>query len=356
MMFFYYGCCSFQPIQGEPDHDAMTKKLATLSVLFLALFFLSLAIGRFTVPVGTVAAILLSRLVSLPHYWSPEAETVLFTLRLPRILAAMLVGSALSVSGAAYQGMFRNPMVSPDLLGVSAGAGFGAALGMLLGFNRVSIQLCAFGCGLAAVGITYAVGVLLARKGEPVLTMILGGIIIGTLFTSFVSIIKFLADPYNTLPAITFWLMGSLASISLPDLSVAAGPILTGTLVLTALRWRLNVMSFGDEEARALGVRTGPLRLAVIVCATLMTATAVSISGIVGLVGLVVPHLARLLVGPNYTHLIPVSLVLGAIFLLAVDDLARVLFTVEIPLGIVTSLIGAPFFLYLLVNTRKGWV
>jgi len=334
----------------------MTKKLMTLISLFLALFFLSFTIGRYPISPGTVALILFSKIMVVPHSWSAGMETVLFTIRLPRILAATLVGSALSVSGAAYQGMFRNPMVSPDLLGVSAGASFGAALGMLLAFNSVSTQLCAFGFGLTAVGITYAVGALLAQKGEPVLTMILGGIIIGTLFSSFVSIIKFLADPYNTLPAITFWLMGSLATINLSDLRVAVWPILAGTLVLTALRWRLNVMSFGDEEARALGVRTGLLRLTVIVCATLMTATAVSISGIVGLVGLVVPHLARLLVGPNYTHLIPVSLVLGALFLLGVDDLARVLFSVEIPLGIVTSIIGAPFFLYLLVNTRKGWV
>lgn len=334
----------------------MTKKLATLILLFLALFFLSFTIGRFPVPPGTVAAILLSKVIHIPAFWSAEMETVLFQIRLPRILAAMLVGSALSVSGAAYQGMFRNPMVSPDILGVSAGASFGAALAMLLSLGSVAMQLCAFGTGLTAVGITYAIGALFAKKGDSVLVMILGGIIIGTLFTSFVSIIKFVADPYNTLPAITFWLMGSLATISMSDLRVASFPILTGMAVLCALRWNLNVMSFGDEEARAMGVRTGALRFTVVVCATLMTAAAVSISGVIGLVGLIVPHLARLLVGPNYTHLVPVSIVLGALFLLGVDDLARVMFAVEIPLGIVTSIIGAPFFLFLLFNTRKGWV
>ena len=336
--------------------DQMTKKLLTITCLFLGLFFLSFTIGRFPVSPGTVAAIFLSKFMTVPVSWSAEMETVLFQIRLPRILAATLVGSALSVSGAAYQGMFRNPMVSPDLLGVSAGASFGAALGMLLTLSSVTTQIFAFSFGLTAVGITYALGALFAKKGEPVLVMILGGIIIGTLFSSFVSIIKYVADPYNTLPAITFWLMGSLATIGMPDLRVAALPILAGMAVLSALRWNLNVMSFGDEEARALGARTRPLRLTVIVCATLMTAAAVSISGVIGLVGLVVPHLARLLVGPNYTQLIPVSIVLGALFLLGVDDLARVLFAVEIPLGIVTSIIGAPFFLFLLLNTRKGWV
>jgi iron complex transport system permease protein len=331
-------------------------KLATMLILFLLLFFFSFAIGRFPVSSGTAATILLSRIVSIPSYWSAEMETVMFKIRLPRILAATLVGAALSVSGAAYQGMFRNPMVSPGILGVSAGASFGAALGMLFAFSAAMIQVSAFVFGLAAVGITYVIGALFSKRGEPTLIMILGGIIIGTLFTSFVSIVKYVADPYNTLPAITFWLMGSLATINMPDLYVAAVPILAGMAVLSALRWNLNVMSFGDEEARALGVRTGILRFTIIICATLMTAAAVSISGIIGLVGLIVPHLARLLVGPNYTHLIPFSIVLGAMFLLAVDDLARIMFTVEIPLGIVTSIIGTPIFLYLLINTRKGWV
>jgi len=334
----------------------MTKKLACLFILSLALFFLSFTVGRYPISPGTVAAILWSKFAGMPNGFNADMETVLFSVRLPRILAAALVGSALSVSGAAYQGLFKNPMVSPDILGVSAGASFGAALGMLLSRGMVATQFLAFTFGMVAVGISYAIGTLLAKRGEPVLVMVLGGIIIGTLFTSFVSIIKYLADPYNTLPAIVFWLMGSLANVSLADLRVASLPICAGMSLILALRWNLNVMSFGDEEARALGVRAGALRLAIIVCATLMTAAAVSISGVIGLVGLVVPHMARLLAGPNYTRLLPVSLLLGATFLLAVDDLARVVFAVEIPLGIVTSLIGAPFFLYLLLNTRKGWL
>lgn len=330
-------------------------KLAITLLLFLLLLFFSFTIGRFPVSSATAASIFLSKVMGISGHWSADMETVLFRIRMPRILAAILVGAALSVSGAAYQGMFRNPMVSPGILGVSAGAGFGAALGMLLELSGVMIQVSAFVFGLLAVGISCAIGVLFEKKGDPTLVMILGGIIIGTLFTSFVSIIKYVADPNNTLPAITFWLMGSLATINMQDLSVAALPIVTGMFLLCALRWNLNVMSFGDEEARSMGIRTGTMRLAIIICATLMTAAAVSVSGIISLVGLIVPHLARLLVGPNYTKLIPAAIVLGAMFLLAVDDLARVLFAVEIPLGIVTSIIGTPIFLYLLINTRKGW-
>jgi iron complex transport system permease protein len=334
----------------------MTIKLLMVSFLFLALFLLSFSIGRFPISPDMAAAILLSKILNIPNHWNPDMETIIFQIRLPRILAAALVGSALSVSGAAYQGMFRNPMVSPDILGVTAGASFGAALGMLFSFSGIMIQVSAFVFGLAAVGATCLIGALFAKRGEPGLVMILGGIIIGTLFTSFVSIIKYVADPYNTLPAITFWLMGGLATINIHDIYAISAPILAGMAVLFALRWNLNVLAFGDEEARALGVRTGITRFAIIICATLITAAAVSISGIIALVGLIVPHLARLFVGPDYRYLIPVSIVLGATFLLAVDDLARFLLAVEIPLGIATSIIGAPFFLYLLFNTRKGWI
>jgi len=331
-------------------------RISTTIGLFAVLFFYSFTVGRFPTSAHTVAEALCAKMTLLPHPGGTDLETILFQIRLPRILAASLVGAALSVSGAAYQGMFRNPMVSPGILGVSAGASFGAALGMLFSCSTLMVQLCAFLSGMAAVGTAYAIGVLFARRGEPVLVMILGGIIIGTLFTAFVSIIKYVADPYNTLPAITFWLMGSLASVNMSDLSIAGLPVILGLGLLFALRWNLNVLSFGDEEARALGARTNIMRFIIIVCATLMTAAAVSISGIIGLVGLIVPHLARLLVGPDYTRLIPVSAVLGAVFMLAVDDLARVLFPVEVPLGVVTSIIGTPFFLYLLLNTRKGWV
>lgn len=280
-------------------------------------------------------------------------ETVVFRIRLPRILAAMLVGAALSASGAAYQGMFKNPMVSPGILGVSAGASLGAALAILLSCGIVGIQFGAFAGGMLAVAITYFVSAWLGKRGDTTLVLILTGIIVGMLFTSFLSLIKYAADPYTKLPAITYWLMGSLASVNGRDVSAALWPVGLGLFLLLLLRWNLNVMSFGDEEAKALGVNTARLRLLVIVCATLMTASAVAISGVIGLVGLVVPHLARLLVGPDYERLLPAATLLGSLFLLVVDNLARTLYAVEIPLGILTSFIGAPFFLYLLINTRK---
>ncbi|ACO78820.1 iron(III) ABC transporter-permease protein [Azotobacter vinelandii CA] len=331
-------------------------RLIGLGALLLMLVLVSFGIGRYPVSPDTVLAILAGKLFSIDPFWTPETEAVVMGIRLPRILAALLVGAALSVSGAAYQGLFRNPMVSPGILGVSAGASLGAALAILLGHGMPGIQGLAFAGGLAAVGATWAIGVTIGRQGDPVLVMVLAGIVIGTLFTALVSLVKFVADPYNTLPAITFWLMGSLASVDLPDLSIAALPILAGLAGLLAMSWTLNVLCFGDEEARALGLETGRLRFVVILCATLVSAAAVAIAGIIGLVGLIVPHLARMLVGPDHRVLLPVSTLLGAGFLLAVDDLARSLFEVEVPLGIVTSIIGAPFFLYLMNRSRKAWI
>ncbi len=320
-----------------------------------AAVLLSFMVGRYPLPPGTVLAVLAGQLLPFHPSWAPQAATVVLAIRLPRIAAAMLVGAALSASGAAYQGIFRNPMVSPDILGVSAGAGFGAALAILFGLGSVGIQAGAFAGGLTAVTVTYLVAVWRRGPGDSVLVLVLGGIIVGMVFHALVALVKYLADPANTLPAITFWLMGSLASVGGRDLAAVAPPILAGLAVLTLLRWRLNVMSFGDDEARALGIDVGRTRLVVVVAATLMTASAVAVSGVVALVGLVVPHLARMLVGPNYRTLLPVSAVLGALFLLLVDDLARSLVAGEIPLGILTALLGAPFFLALLLGGRKGW-
>lgn len=321
----------------------------------LLVFVASFAIGRYPTPPATVLAMFAAKLLPIVPDWGEDAEVVVFAIRLPRILAAMLVGAALALSGAAYQGLFRNPMVSPGILGVSAGASLGAAIAILLGWGMFAIQGMAFGFGLCAVAATWAIGAVFGRRGDPILVTVLAGVIVGTLFTAFVSLVKFVADPNNTLPTITYWLMGSLASADMPTLAVAALPILLGGLLLTTLGWLLNVLCFGDEEARALGLETGRLRLLVIVCATLVTAAAVAISGIIGLVGLIVPHVARMLVGPDHKVLLPASALLGAGFLLAVDDLARALFAVEVPLGIVTSIIGAPFFIYLLGRGRRGW-
>jgi len=334
---------------------AENLKISTVTLLLVILVFVSFLIGRYPLAPSMVLRIFVGKALHLCRSWTDDMEAVLFKIRLPRIAAAMVVGAALTASGAAYQGMFRNPLVSPDILGVSAGAGFGAALAILLSWGIVGIQLSAFGFGLFAVMATYVVSTKFSKNRDTVLVMILAGVIVGTLFSSFVSLIKYVADPSNKLPAITYWLMGSLSSVSSHDVFVASIPVFLGLIPVLLLRWRLNVMSFGDEEAKTLGVNTGVLRFGVVVCATLMTASAVSISGVIGLVGLIVPHLARLLVGPNYKVLLPMSVVMGALFLLGVDDLARTMYSAEIPLGIITSVVGAPIFLYLLLSSRGSW-
>jgi iron complex transport system permease protein len=245
-------------------------------------------------------------------------------------------------------------MVSPDILGASAGAGFGAAAGILLGFDIVAIQALSFAGGLLAVLLAWMLASGLCRRGDPVLMLVLVGILVGSLFMALISLAKYVADPLNKLPAITFWLMGSFASITFKDVRLAAVPIAAGGIVLLLLRWRLNVLCMGEEEARTLGLNTGAMRFAIIVSATLITATTVSMCGMVGWIGLVVPHLARLVVGPNHKILLPAAALMGGCFLLLVDDVARTAGTLEIPVGILTALIGAPFFLFLLMRERGG--
>ncbi len=332
----------------------MARLLALGALLGVAAFG-SLLIGRHPAPPLPALAILASRFMPIEPFWSHELATVMLKIRLPRILAAIEIGAALAASGAAYQGMFRNPLVSPDILGVSAGAGFGAALGILLGWPAFSIQASAFGFGLLAVAAAWLFAAWRGRGDGGALVMILAGIVVGSVFSSLISLLKFAADPTNILPAITFWLMGDLASVASRDVYLALLPISAGLLALLLLRWKLNVLSFGEEEAQALGIDVSRLRLAVIASATLITASSVAICGIIGLVGLVAPFLARRLVGPNHAIMLPASMLLGALYLLVVDDLARSALAVEIPLGILTSLIGAPFFLYLLLDTRKSW-
>lgn len=332
------------------------NKIMVMAIVLIVVGFFSLGVGSYDIAPDMVLAILLGKVMHLNQMLPMDVEMVVMKVRLPRIIAAVLVGAALAASGAAYQGLFRNPMVSPGLLGVSAGASFGAALGILLSFSNLGIQVAAFVFGLLAVTITYLISTWLAKQNDTLLVMILTGIIISTLFSSFVSLVKYVADPFSKLPAIAYWLMGSLASIRLGDVYAVFFPIAAGLIVLTLIRWQLNVMSFGEEEAKALGIHTGRLRILVILCATLITSAAVSISGVITLVGLVVPHFARLLMGANYSTLMPASILMGGIYLLLVDDLARTLFAMEIPLGIITAIIGAPFFLYLLVNGRRGWV
>jgi iron complex transport system permease protein len=329
--------------------------MGLLGAAFCGAVLVSLLLGRFAISPREVWRLLWARL--LRQTPSDTAAVVFWTSRLPRVLAAALIGMALSASGCAYQGVFRNPMVSPDLLGASAGAGFGAALGFLLGFPTVLVQLCSFLCGIAAVGLTWGLGKTVAGEYDNRrMLLVLCGIVVSALFQALISIIKYVADPYNTLPNIAFWLMGGLNYVTATDAFFLAIPVILGLIPLLLLRWRINLLAFGDEEASAMGVPVRRLQGVVIVCATLMTAASVAVGGMIGWVGLIVPHFARMLVGSDQKRLLPCSVLLGGTFLVLVDDVARCLFAQEIPIGILTALIGAPLFMYLLFRGRRGFV
>ncbi len=319
-------------------------------VLFAVCFFGSFMLGRYPIEPWTLIRVLASRVIPVTPDWPSQVETVLFNVRLPRVLIAALIGAGLSAAGAAYQGIFKNPMVSPDVLGASSGAGFGAALRRFLSLSYQGVSFLAFVLGLSAVG---AVCLISSRvKYNQTLGLVLAGMMISSLFTAAVSFLKLVADPNNTLPVITYWLMGSLASIRPKDLAFAAPWIIGGIIPIYLLRWKINVLTLGEEEARCIGVNTSAVRLAVVLCATLITSAAVSVSGLIGWVGLVIPHFARMLVGSDYRKMLPASLLLGASFLLVVDNFARLLATSEIPIGILTAFVGAPFFLWLIL--REG--
>jgi iron complex transport system permease protein len=321
---------------------------ALAAVVLLALTLIAFAVGRYPVSVSEMLSLITGRDVPA------NVETVVMQVRGPRVLAALLVGAALAAAGTAYQGMFRNPLVSPDILGVSTGAALGAVLAIFLSLNVFLIQTMAFIGGLAAVGLVYWIAARL-RGHDPLLALVLTGVVIGSLLGSVIALLKYLADPYNQLPAITFWLLGSLSSISSKDLLVAAPLALAGLAPMLLLRWRMNLLALPDDEARALGVDTARLRTLVVACATLMTASVVAISGIIGWVGLLVPHAARLLVGPDFGRLLPLAMLLGAGFMLAVDTLCRTIAPIEVPPGVLTALIGTPFFLWLFALARRSW-
>ncbi|MBU3213752.1 iron ABC transporter permease [Clostridium estertheticum] len=327
----------------------------TIIVLSLGIFLIiaivvSFQIGRYNIPIKDLLGVFMSKIYPLHQFWPDKMETVLLNIRLPRIILACLVGCCLSAAGAAYQGVFQNPMAAPDILGASAGAAFGAALAILHYGSSIMITFSAFGFSLLTVVLVY----FISKKagGKSILGLILSGIMVSSLFSAGTSFIKLVADPNDQLPAITYWLMGSLAGAKNSDIKFVIIPMVIGLIPLILLRWRMNVITMGDEEARTMGVNSNRVRLIVIVCASLITAASVSVSGTIGWVGLVIPHLARKLVGNNYKHLMPATMLFGAIFLLIVDNVSRNLFTTEIPLGILTAFIGAPFFIYLI--TRKG--
>lgn len=323
-------------------------KFTILVVIFTVVFFGSFMLGRYPVSPPELMKIILSGIIDIPQSWPDAAENVIFQIRLPRVLAAAIIGAALSIAGVSYQGMFQNLMVSPDILGASSGAGFGAALAILLGAGYMGISVAAFLFGLAAVMLAY--GISRVSRINATLAMILAGMMIGSLFTSCTSFVKLVADTEQTLPAITYWLMGSLVSIKPQDVAFAIVPIIAGSVPLFLLKWRMNLLTVGEEEAQAMGINTRALRLVVIVCATLLTASSVAISGMIGWVGLVIPHFCRMIFGYDYRKIIPASALFGATFLMVVDNIARLATTAEIPLGILTSFVGAPIFVYLILK------
>jgi iron complex transport system permease protein len=319
----------------------------------LAALALALAIGPFPLTLADVMHAA-TRALGGEHGAPTSGEIVFGRVRLPRVCAGMLVGAALAGAGATYQTLFRNPLVSPDILGVASGAGLGAVAGILLSLPVAGIQALAFAGGLATVALVYLIAAAL-RGHDRTLVLVLGGVVVGALAGACISLVKILADPYDQLPAITFWLLGSLAGVKLGDLAVAAPLVAIGLVPLVLYRWRIGVLSLGDDEARALGVDVARLRGGVIAAATLMTASVVAISGVIGWIGLMIPHIARMLVGPNFARLLPAAMLLGAAFMLIVDTVARSIARVETPLGILTAVLGAPFFLWLLARGRQTW-
>lgn len=319
-----------------------------VAVLALVAFVLwSLAVGKFAVPMGDAWRALWGAVTGAPSGLPPNVEAVVTQVRAPRIVGALAVGAALAAAGASYQGLFKNPLVSPDILGVSAGCALGAAAGLLLSMPAGAVQALAFAGGMVAVGLVIAIASAV-RGRDPLLTLILSGIVVGSLFGAAIALAKSLADPYNQLPALTFWLLGSFTGVLPRDLPATLVPLVAGLVPLVLLRWRIDVLALSEDEARSLGLRVGLLRLLVIGCATLVTAAAVSLAGTIGWIGLVIPHAARLITGAAFARVLPLAMVLGAGFMLAVDTLCRTAFATEIPPGVVTAFVGTPVFVALM--------
>ncbi len=335
--------------------DSENKEIIIVLILIflpIVLFFTSFLLGRYPIsPIDVIKTILCPIFPQLQV--SQTITTIVFEIRLPRIMAAIVVGAALAIAGAAFQSIFQNPLVSSDLLGVSNGAGFGAALVILISGTNLVTQVLAFFFGMISVSITYLIS--RAYKAGGILVLVLSGVAISAFFSALISGIKFIADPDDKLPEIVYWLMGSLASVNLDKLLMIIVPLIIGFAILLLLRWQMNILAMGDEEAQSLGLNPSKVRLLIIIACTLLTSAAVSISGIIGWIGLIIPHVARILVGPNNKILIPASLSLGASFLLFVDNISRAWISVEIPIGILTAIIGVPIFLYLLKQGYSEW-
>ncbi len=325
--------------------------VAGLAVFVVVAAGVSLMLGRYPIDPLQAIAMLVDQVVPLPQTWTDQQATLFFNVRLPRVLLGLMVGCCLAVAGAAYQGTFQNPLVSPDILGASQGAAFGAALAILLGFSAAGVSLTAFAMALLTV---FLVLLISARaKGNHMMVVVLAGVMVSSLFQAGVSYAKLVADPTDELADITYWLMGSLTGAKMSEVTTVFPLMLVGCAVLFALRWRINILTMGDDEAATMGVNARLIRIVVIVAATIVTASSVCVTGMIGWVGLVIPHLCRMLVGADYRRLIPASMLMGAGFLLVVDDVARLATTAEIPIGILTAFVGAPFFLYLITRRKK---
>jgi iron complex transport system permease protein len=319
----------------------------------VVLSLVALGVGRYTIPLDDVIGVLLTKAGFSDRQWQTVYETVLFKIRVPRILLALLIGGGLSIAGAALQGMFSNPLVSPDILGVSAGAGFGASLGIVLVGTGIFTQFMSLMGGLLAIALIF----LLVGRGvsRAIYVLVLSGVIVSSLFNALISLMKFVADPEDKLPTITYWLMGSLSNVTYRDVAIALPLLVLGISTLFFLRWRINLLALPEDELKSLGIAVGRLKAMVMLSSTLIVATSVAVGGIIGWVGLVIPHIARMLVGSNNQQVIPMSFLLGASYLLIIDTLARSMSAVEIPISILTALVGAPFFAFLLKRSKGAW-
>ena len=313
-----------------------------IATLFLAL--IALCLGQYTIALQDVIKVLTLQEVDLVN-----AETVIFNIRIPRILVSLIVGSGLATAGASFQALFSNPLATPDTLGCANGASFGAALGILLGLNALGIQISALIFGILAVVLVFVF--TRYRHANQIMMIILGGMVVSSLFSALVSLIKYVADPNDVLPVITFWLMGSFSNSTVRSLYTGVPMIILGMMILYLMRYRMNALSLKEEEAASLGINVRQNRMIVIIASSLITASVVSMCGVVGWVGLLIPHISRMLFGNNHTKVIPGCIVFGALFMLVIDTIARCMYQAEIPVSILTALIGAPVFLLLLRKT-----
>lgn len=327
-------------------------KVIIMTILLVGAFFFSICIGRYSITPGEVVKVIVGSLTNSLGDMDPICVNVVMQVRLPRILLSMIIGAGLASAGAAYQCLFGNPLVSPDILGVSAGSGFGAALAILFSASAFMVQGQALFFGLAAVALVLFISRMQGKT--ELFVLVLSGVIVSALFEALISLIKYIADPQDKLPAIVIWLMGSLASASYNKVVIALFTIVPCLLILLALRWKMNLLSLEEEEARSLGINVERLRLVIILVSTLMTAVSVSLCGTIGWIGLVIPHIGRFVIGNDHRGLIPSCIILGAVYLLLIDGLARTMTAAEVPISILTAIIGAPFFAYMLRKTMGG--